>query len=147
MIRIDTINYDMETVRQSFLCEFTKMILCGMETPRSSENVERAMELLTDELDFADTDTGFTVGNEDPDYDFSVQDCAFSVAAEIFGKNSCTDGFGSDEACMTAVAERLLEQYPGIEIEAQIFLDTEWSNTVEIVRTVDGRVETEIEER
>ena len=147
MIRIETKDYDIEEVRQSFLCEFAKMILCGMAAPRTAENVEQAMEVLADELEMTDADSGFIVGNEDPDYDFDAQGCAFSVASEVFGKNSYTDEFGSDEACMTYVAEQLLGQYPDIEIEAQIFLDTEWSNTVEIIRTVDGRVETEIEER
>ena len=147
MIRIDTKDFDKDEVQQSFLCEFAKMILCGMSVPRTDENIEQAMEALADELEMADTDTGFTAGNEDPDYDFDAQGCAFTVASEVFGKNSYNDEFGSDEACMTFVAERLLEQYPGVEIEAQLFLDTEWSNTVEIVRTVDGQVETEIEER
>lgn len=146
MIRIETGSYNAEEVRQSFLREFAKMILCGMSVPRSDGNVEQAMDALEGELEFAVTDTGFTAGNEDPDYDFTAQDCAFTVASEVFGKNSYDDSFGGDEACMTFVAGQLLEQYPGIEIEAQMFLDTNWSNTVEIVKTVDGGIETEIEE-
>ncbi len=146
MIRVETNAVDKETVRQSFLLEFTKMILCGMSVPRSSETIEQAFPVVSGDLEISDTETGFIVGNEDPYYDFSVQDCAFSVASEVFGRNSYTDEFGSDGACLTHVAQRLLEQYPGIVIEARHFLDTEWSNTVEIVKTVDGVVTTEIEE-
>ena len=91
-------------------------------------------------------DTGFTAGSEDLDYDFDAQGCAFTVASEILDTNNYTDEFGGDGATMTFVAQQLLEQYPGIEIEARIFLDTKWSNTLEIVKTEDGEAVTEIEE-
>lgn len=145
MIKIDIKDYSMEEVKQSFLCEFTKMILCGMSVQRTGENIERAMAVLADELEITDTETGFIVGNEEPDYDFTAQDCAFTVASEVFEKNGYNDEFGSGEACVSYMAQQLLEQFPDIEIEAQVFLDTEWSNTVEIVKTVDGGIETEIE--
>jgi|GEM_PF-1525997 len=146
MIKIDTKQFDREDVRQSFLYEFSRMILCGMGEPRKDETIEQAAAIFEEELDFADTDTGFTVGSEDPDYDFTVQDCAFSLASEIFGKNSYSDEFGADQACLAYVGERLLEKYPGIEFFSQTFLDTEWSNTVEIVKTVDGEIVSETEE-
>lgn len=47
---------------------------------------------------------------------------------------------------MSYAAKQLLMQYPEIEIEARLFLDTEWSNTVELVRTEGGQIITEIEE-
>jgi len=146
MIRIETKEFDLEEVKQSLLYEFTKMILCGMELPRKSETIEQAMELFANELEIIDTDAGFMVGNEDPDFDFDVQDCAFSVAWNLFQKNNYSDAFGSDQACLSYLGKQMLEKYPGIEFFAKVFLDTEWSNTLEIVKTVDGRIETEIEE-
>ncbi|MBE6759286.1 MAG: hypothetical protein E7554_04250 [Ruminococcaceae bacterium] len=133
-------------MKQGFLLEFTKMILCGMAMPRSSENIVQALPVVAGDLEIFDTETGFFVGSEDPDCDFSVQDCAFSVASEVFGRNSYTDEFGGGNAGLTYVAQQLLEQYPDIVIEARHFLDSEWSNTVEIVKTADGVVTTEIEE-
>ena len=146
MVIIDTNGADKAAVRQSFMLEFTKMILCGMGLPRSEENIEQAMDVLAAELEISDTENGFMVGNEDIDYDFTVQDCAFSVAESILNQNSYNDEFGSDEACMTYAAKQLLEQFPDIEIEARVLLDTEWSNTVELIRTEDGQIITEIEE-
>lgn len=146
MIIITASGADREAVKQSFLREFTKMILCGVAVPRSEETILQAMAVLADELEIAETETGFMVGDEDIDNDFTVQDCAFSVAESVFGKNNYTDEFGSEQACMSYAAKQLIEQYPDIEIEARIFLDTEWSNTVELVRTEDGRIMTEIEE-
>ena len=146
MVIINTGSYDREEVRQSFLCEFSRMILRGMSLAPDDELTERVMSVLEDELEFAETDTGFTAGNEDLDYDFDAQGCAFTVASEILDTNNYTDEFGGDGATMTFVAQQLLEQYPGIEIEARIFLDTKWSNTLEIVKTEDGEAVTEIEE-
>lgn len=80
MIIINTNGADKEAVRQSFMLEFTKMILCGMGTERSEETVRAAMAVLAEELEINDTENGFTVGSEDPDCDFTAQDYAFSVA-------------------------------------------------------------------
>lgn len=37
MITIETKKYDREAVKQDFLYEFSKMILCGMEYPGDAE--------------------------------------------------------------------------------------------------------------
>ena len=116
----------------------------GISSEATPELTEKAIQYFDKYLPIDETESGLEIGTEEEE--FSVEDGAGALAWELFGKNSYSSEFGSSpKSTLAYVAQKLLDKYPEIEFKGQIYLDTQWSNTLEIVRIVDGQVESEIE--
>lgn len=141
MIQILLKGNKVEDVLDSFLSEFTKMLLCGM-----SENIENntelfteALDYITDELEYRYNDNFIGIGSEREN--LNLQEYASGIAWSVFGRNTFYSNFGNFGATMKDVAENLLKEFPNLEISGEIFINTDYSNTEEIIKTVDGRIE------
>lgn len=146
MITIGTKIYGKDEVKESFLRAFAEMTFAGMamSSKVTPELTEKALRYFNESLPVNETESGLEIGTEDEE--LSVEDGAAALAWELFKKNSYSSEFGSSpKSTLAYVAQKLLDKYPEIEFEGQIYLDTQWSNTLETVCVADGQVESEIE--
>ena len=102
-----------------------------------------AISCISNDLPMGVSGSKIKIGSEDELID--AQTFAESLAWELFEKNNFQDNFGNLGATLKDVAQNLLDKYPDLEIHGELVLDSEWSSTIEIVSTVDGKIESEVE--
>ena len=147
MVTIELNGHGKEEVKQAFLHAFAQVIFRGMGLTPSDEELTRAIQLFESELDYSEEGENLVFGSDDPDMDFTLQDCAFSLAWSLYSKNSYNDSFGADEeSALASAGKKLIEKFPGLIFRSDMYIDTEWSMTKEVVSTVDGEIVSEIVE-